>query len=389
MNLLESGDFSTFDIAQLRSASDKPRVLFITNPVLGWPSFAGEIARATAKRSDIYAVHATIPTGGPARRALSQIAVRVRPIGQRHHAMVRSRAKSLTRMLEFDALSDSVDVIHVTPHLAALGVVQSKWRGPLSVLFDASVRDAKGQRQSLSRSSVQRTFHAMLRDERRIVNGASQLWATSRWAATGMAADYDLDPTAIRILPPVRTGVPRAWPATETTGPVRIAFVGNDLERKGGRRLVEWHQKHWRDVAELHLFTGAANPFGPLPGVTWHHGVSTDSIVTQQLPTMDLLVLPTRSDMAPFAVSEAVATGLPVVSSAIGGIVELVQDGVTGLLLQPDDDAGFIRAIERLFDYDTRATMGRAALAFAGEYLDPDRVLTEFVDEILACSLTR
>jgi glycosyltransferase involved in cell wall biosynthesis len=64
----------------------------------------------------------------------------------------------------------------------------------------------------------------------------------------------------------------------------------------------------------------------------------------------------------PMAVLEAAALGVPVVASAVGGIPELVEDGVTGLLVPPGDVAALAEALTRLVsDPDEAARLGRAA----------------------------
>jgi colanic acid/amylovoran biosynthesis glycosyltransferase len=63
----------------------------------------------------------------------------------------------------------------------------------------------------------------------------------------------------------------------------------------------------------------------------------------------------------PVALMEAMATGLPVVASAISGIPELVDDSRTGILVQPGDSAGLADALHRLArDGDLRRRMGEA-----------------------------
>ena len=62
----------------------------------------------------------------------------------------------------------------------------------------------------------------------------------------------------------------------------------------------------------------------------------------------DVLVLPSRSEGRPNVVLEAQSCGIPVVATAVGGTPELVQDGETGLLLEPDDPQALAAAIDRL-----------------------------------------
>lgn len=76
----------------------------------------------------------------------------------------------------------------------------------------------------------------------------------------------------------------------------------------------------------------------------------------------DLLVLPSRFDGRPLVVMEALAMGVPVIASRVGGLPELVEDGVTGGLCVPADAAEFAaRLVELARDRERLAAMKRAA----------------------------
>jgi glycosyltransferase involved in cell wall biosynthesis len=62
-----------------------------------------------------------------------------------------------------------------------------------------------------------------------------------------------------------------------------------------------------------------------------------------------------RMEGIPVALMEAMAAGVPVVATRLSGIPELVQDGVTGLLVEPGDPRGLAAAIARLLDDDALA----------------------------------
>jgi glycosyltransferase involved in cell wall biosynthesis len=66
---------------------------------------------------------------------------------------------------------------------------------------------------------------------------------------------------------------------------------------------------------------------------------------------MDVLVAPSIwAENRPFAVYEALASGVPVVVSAIGGMTETVADGVTGCIVPPGDVPALRAALQRLAD---------------------------------------
>jgi glycosyltransferase involved in cell wall biosynthesis len=73
-------------------------------------------------------------------------------------------------------------------------------------------------------------------------------------------------------------------------------------------------------------------------------------------------VQPSRSEILPMAILEAMAVGLPVVATGVGGVTDLVDHGVTGLLVPPEDPGQLAEAILKLVrDPDMAIRMGSAA----------------------------
>ena len=80
------------------------------------------------------------------------------------------------------------------------------------------------------------------------------------------------------------------------------------------------------------------------------------------LAQADLFVLPSRSEAFPNGVIEAMAAGLPVVASAVGGLLDLIDPGRTGVLVAPDDPAALAGAVQALVRMPERAAaLGAAA----------------------------
>ena len=141
--------------------------------------------------------------------------------------------------------------------------------------------------------------------------------------------------------------------AKEGRRPCSLLFLGsatpeqkNELRAALSRAPAEWQ-------ASLRFTEFGPGDFSPL--------AAADVVVHPS-------VLP---DPYPNAVREALILGKPVVGTRTGGIPQLVADGETGLLIEPDDAAALAAALANLLDApEQRARMSEAALRFADEHLD-------------------
>jgi glycosyltransferase involved in cell wall biosynthesis len=216
----------------------------------------------------------------------------------------------------------------------------------------------------------------------------------SGWAKRGLIEDYGVDPAKISVIPPGVT--PATWappsPRTAHDGPVRILFVGGDLQRKGGDSLLRAFRGLQTDHSangqayelELHLVT--QSQVDAEPGVTVHRGLGPGSQALVELyQRADVFCLPTRGDCLPMVLSEAGAAGLPLISTAVAGIPEIVRDGETGLVVPPDDDAALAHALHSLVRApELRHRLGAAARALVEREFDAQKNTHRLVELLTA-----
>ena len=113
------------------------------------------------------------------------------------------------------------------------------------------------------------------------------------------------------------------------------------------------------------------------------------SDIPEVLASCDLAVLPSRAEGLPNAVLEYMAAGLPTIASRVGGNAELVQDGVTGLLVPAENASALAGALLRfLRDPEQARQIANNGQRFAVENFSFERLIRE-IDELYAELLER
>ncbi|MFQ5873795.1 MAG: glycosyltransferase family 4 protein [Dehalococcoidia bacterium] len=97
------------------------------------------------------------------------------------------------------------------------------------------------------------------------------------------------------------------------------------------------------------------------------------------LKAADILLLPSKTEGMPAVLIEAGLAGLPCVAYNVGGVREVVEPGVTGLLVSPGDSAGFEAAVVSLLEDRTkRQELGASARQRCLEHFSMDRVAKQY-----------
>ena len=101
-----------------------------------------------------------------------------------------------------------------------------------------------------------------------------------------------------------------------------------------------------------------------------------------------VLALPSYAEALPMSVLEAMSAGVPVVASAVGGIPEVVLDGVSGCLVAPGDIASLERLLRKLLlEREAAARIGAAARESARLRFSPERALGRLEEVYAALGL--
>jgi D-inositol-3-phosphate glycosyltransferase len=133
-----------------------------------------------------------------------------------------------------------------------------------------------------------------------------------------------------------------------------LLVVGGPSGANGQRELLALRQR-----AGLLGVLRRVKFYGPLP-----HGLLADFY-----RAADLVVIPSRAESFGLVAAEAQACGTPVVAAKVGGLVYVVDDGVTGILVDGWDPADYAEVLDRLLSDDgLRKKMSEAAVVWAKRF---------------------
>lgn len=240
------------------------------------------------------------------------------------------------------------DVIHCHTQAHALGCHQLAKSIPLVASMDATARLIQRLPGYESQGPALTKIAAM---ESRLFSSCAATGGVTSWVVESLCRDYKIPAGRVCLCSPsVDTALFRpAFIPITSAGKVNVTFVGNDLERKGGHLLLDLMKGGLSDCCTLHVVSGATPPDSLPPGVTWHGGVKPRSAeLIGLLQQADIFALPTREECYSEALLEAMACGLPLVSTNVMGVPDLVQHGINGFCLVPGDKIALGRSLMEL-----------------------------------------
>jgi len=183
--------------------------------------------------------------------------------------------------------------------------------------------------------------------------------------------------------------IPKAaeWPNKETTHPhLRVGYIGQITETKGVHILFDAVQRIPDAQLSVRVF-GDTQHF-PVYSSRLRRMAAQDNRLEmagifrgveearQVMNSFDVVVVPSVwYENSPNAILEAFAYGLPVIASNLGGMAELIQDGINGLLFEPGNAQDLSRKLRRLVEEPDLLPKLRAGIS-------PVKTVAEEVDEI-------
>lgn len=179
----------------------------------------------------------------------------------------------------------------------------------------------------------------------------------------------------------------RAWNSAMNGG-ATIGSIGRLEERKGHECLIRAMPAVLRQIPNASLLIAGSDPFGysrtiqglierlNLTGQVRVVGFQSD--VFSFLHSLDVFALASRSEGFGQVIVEAMAAGKPVVTSRISPLTEIVVDGQTGLLAEPENPEAFAAAISWLLTHSEEARrMGREGQERVRSNFDAERMAAE------------
>lgn len=173
-------------------------------------------------------------------------------------------------------------------------------------------------------------------------------------------------------------------PVSQQADPVNFLFMGRLGKRKGVYDIIKAAASLPKEGLKIHLYgDGELDEVRRLVSETgvqdrvlvhgWISGDEKQRIFQQS----QVLLLPSYNEGLPISILEALAYGMPVISTPVGGIPDAVRDGMNGYLIAPGDTGALAERIARLAASQAlRLEMGAAGFQLAKEKFSLDKILS-------------
>lgn len=223
--------------------------------------------------------------------------------------------------------------------------------------------------------------------------------APSRAIATAIEEHYRFPAERIRVIPHGLEKPDTPLPSTAREdvrreleigeGELFLAFIGRLDENKGIYLLIEAFSRVAERSKQVVLVVAGTGPLaGELREQIDQKGLTSRvrllgyrEDVARLLTGADIFILPSRNESFGIVLLEAMIAGLPMIATRVGGIPDVVEDGVTGILTEPGDSEALASAVVDLADNERkRQSLGRAGHTRWAERFTLDRCVEKTLE---------
>jgi glycosyltransferase involved in cell wall biosynthesis len=186
------------------------------------------------------------------------------------------------------------------------------------------------------------------------------LIAWSQMAKSNAIRQFAYNPERIHVVPPFVKSQPNS--KKRDSKEIIIGFVGHDFERKGGFFLLEAFKILTKKYPNLYLHMISDYKVENSENIKIYGKKSRYELFSWFYPNCDIFVLPTRADFFGMSILEAMSFGIPVITSDIYAMNEIIEDGKDGFLIPPGNLNALLEKMSILIeDKALREKMGRDA----------------------------
>lgn len=171
---------------------------------------------------------------------------------------------------------------------------------------------------------------------------------------------------------------------------LNISFMGQLGKRKGVYDLLEAFERLSYEVAQVHLVLGGDGDIGSVREIVRRKKLQNrvdvlgwvgGSKKLEVFRSTDIYALPSYSEGLPGSILEAMAAGVPIISTPVGGISEAVLENRNGFLILPGDIDSLYHKLRLLCqDKELRVKMGRESRSILEEKFDIEKIVEKVVE---------
>ncbi len=294
----------------------------------------------------------------PQRVALYQLARTIRPSKRAwgrawRDALLKSPTAFKARTRELDrALRSSAIPFDAVLHV---GGVFAPYRGaypkPVALFCDYTSKLAEMNYPPWfgMKPNKAREWYAL---ETELYQSSALILTASGNTKRSLVEHFGVNPSRIEV---VAEGVDRTHDHVgKTYSEDIVLFVGIDFKRKGGPTLLRAFQEVRRRRPRAKLWIAGPDPSEPQEGVTWL-GHADRKTLNTLFAQATVFAMPSICEPFGLAMIEAMSHGLPVIGTTIDAMAEIVEEGVSGYLVQPGDAATLAEHLVQLLGDSTLA----------------------------------